>query len=54
MVIDKKYIQNLKEKSFLNISEDMENLVLEKFLIKPKAEKMDIYMSIPNKAFLSK
>ena len=36
MVVTKKYIQDLKEKSFLNISEDMENLILEKFGKKPK------------------
>ena len=36
MVVTKKYIQDLREKSFLNISKDMENLILEKFGKKPK------------------
>ena len=31
MVITKKYIQNLREKSFMKISEDTEKLILEKF-----------------------
>ncbi|WP_097028323.1 hypothetical protein [Clostridium peptidivorans] len=31
MIGTKKYIQDLREKSFLNISEDMEKLILERF-----------------------
>ncbi len=31
MVITKKYIQELREKSFLNISAELEALILEKF-----------------------
>ena len=31
MIVTKKYINDLRENSFLNISEDMENLILDKF-----------------------
>jgi hypothetical protein len=31
MIVTKKYIKDLREKSFLNISEDMEKRILEKF-----------------------
>ena len=38
MVVTKRYVRNLSEKSFLNISEDMENIILEKFWEKPKPD----------------
>ncbi len=31
MIVTKKYIKDLREKSFLNISENMEKLILDKF-----------------------
>lgn len=31
MIVTKKYIQELREKSFMNISEDAEKLILERF-----------------------
>lgn len=31
MIVTEKYIQDLREKSFLNISKDMEKLILERF-----------------------
>jgi len=31
MVVTKKYIQNLREKTFMDISEDAEKLILERF-----------------------
>lgn len=39
MIVTKKYINNLREKSFLNISESMENFILEKFGKEPTSEK---------------
>lgn len=38
MIITKKYIQDLREKSFLDISEDAEKLILEKFEKHPGAD----------------
>ncbi|AGK97706.1 hypothetical protein [Clostridium pasteurianum] len=38
MIVTKKYIQDLREKSFLNISEIMEKLILEKFGKEPKPD----------------
>lgn len=36
MIVTKKYIKNLREKSFLKISADMERKILEKFGKQPK------------------
>lgn len=38
MIVTKKYIKNLREKSFLNISVDMEKKILEKFGKDPEAD----------------
>ena len=38
MIVTKKYIKYLREKSFLNISEDMENIILEKLGKEPNPE----------------
>ena len=38
MIITKKYIQDLREKSFMNISEDTEKLILEKFGENPELD----------------
>lgn len=38
MIVNKKYIRDLREKSFLNISEDMEKVILEKFGKDPGAD----------------
>jgi hypothetical protein len=38
MIVTRKYIQELREKSFMNISEDVEKLILEKFGKHPEAD----------------
>lgn len=38
MIVTKKYIKNLREKSFLNISADMERKILEKFGKEPEPD----------------
>jgi hypothetical protein len=43
MLVTKKYIQDLREKSFLNISEDMEKLILKKFGKEPEPDDGCIY-----------
>lgn len=44
MKITRRYIQDLREKSFIDISEDTEKLILEKF-----GEHLEADMSIQNK-----
>ncbi|AJA46683.1 hypothetical protein CPAST_c05830 [Clostridium pasteurianum DSM 525 = ATCC 6013] len=39
MIVTKKYINDLREHSFLNISKDMEILILEKFGKEPEPTK---------------
>lgn len=39
MIVTKKYIQNLREKSFLNISKTKERLILEQFGREPQPGK---------------
>lgn len=43
MIVTKKYINDLRKKSFLNISEDMENLILDKFGQEPIDEEGNVY-----------
>jgi len=43
MIVTKKYINDLRKKSFLNISEDMENLILDKFGQEPIDEEGNAY-----------
>ena len=38
MIITRRYIQDLREKSFIDISEDTEKLILEKFGQDPEAD----------------
>ncbi|AJA49805.1 hypothetical protein CPAST_c37670 [Clostridium pasteurianum DSM 525 = ATCC 6013] len=38
MIVTKKYINDLREHSFLNISKDMEIFILEKFGKEPEAD----------------
>lgn len=38
MIITKKYIQNFKNKSFLNISENMKNIIIENLGKKPEPD----------------
>lgn len=43
MIVTKKYINQLREKSFLNISEDLEKLILEEFGSEPIDEYRRVY-----------
>lgn len=38
MIVTRKYIQELREKSFMNISEDAEKLILERFGGRPETD----------------
>ncbi|UZW12989.1 hypothetical protein OSC52_14150 [Clostridium pasteurianum] len=54
MIVTKKYINDLREHSFLNISKDMEIFILEKFGKEPKQTKKDMFMNIQNKIFMNR
>ncbi|MBU3190701.1 MULTISPECIES: hypothetical protein [Clostridium] len=43
MIITKKYIQNLSNKSFLNISENMKNIILENLGKEPEPDEAGHY-----------
>lgn len=43
MIVTKKYIRELREKSFLDISESMEKLILEKFGKEPEDDDGNVY-----------
>lgn len=49
MIVDKKYVDDLREHSFLKISQEMENKILEKFGKEPDTNdytEQDIYEQI--------